>query len=124
MLLDEYEGLGLHCDPQTQLVVTCEVCKRPATKECWTCGMQICEFCTLKRHWKVTRCLDYSQCTLRPASDYGYHTVTPNHYLAAQSSGSPQMWHPTHSPLYDTDNTLPFFLSLFDTDNILPKFAR
>ena len=36
-----------------QLVVTCEVCRRPATKECWTCGMQICEFCTLKRHWKV-----------------------------------------------------------------------
>ncbi|KAL3154051.1 hypothetical protein ABBQ32_013597 [Trebouxia sp. C0010 RCD-2024] len=52
VLLDEYEGLGLHCDPQTQLVVTCEVCRRPATKECWTCGMQICEFCTLKRHWK------------------------------------------------------------------------
>lgn len=36
-----------------QLVVTCEVCRRPATKECWTCGMHICEFCTLKRHWKV-----------------------------------------------------------------------
>ncbi|KAL3140047.1 hypothetical protein ABBQ38_004327 [Trebouxia sp. C0009 RCD-2024] len=52
VLLDEYEGLGLHCDPFTQLVVTCEVCRRPATKECWTCGMQICEFCTLKRHWK------------------------------------------------------------------------
>lgn len=57
VLLDEYEGLGLHCDPQTQLVVTCEVCRRPATKECWTCGMQICEFCTLKRHWKVRACL-------------------------------------------------------------------
>jgi len=53
LLLDEFEGLGLHCDPQTQLVVTCEVCRRPATKECWTCGMKICEFCTLKRHWKV-----------------------------------------------------------------------
>ncbi|DBA99584.1 hypothetical protein WJX82_005130 [Trebouxia sp. C0006] len=52
LLLDEFEGLGLHCDPQTQLVVTCEVCRRPATKECWTCGMKICEFCTLKRHWK------------------------------------------------------------------------
>jgi hypothetical protein len=39
--------------PALQLVVTCEVCRRPATKECWTCGMQICEFCTLKRHWKV-----------------------------------------------------------------------
>ena len=53
LLLAEFEGLGLHCDPQTQLVVTCEVCRRPATKECWTCGMKICEFCTLKRHWKV-----------------------------------------------------------------------
>ncbi|KAA6419415.1 MAG: hypothetical protein FRX49_10673, partial [Trebouxia sp. A1-2] len=52
VLLDEFDGLGLHCDPQTQLVVTCEVCRRPATKECWTCGMKICEFCTLKRHWK------------------------------------------------------------------------
>ena len=52
-LLDRFEGLVLHCDPDTQLVVTCEVCRRPATKECWTCGMKICKFCTLKRHWKV-----------------------------------------------------------------------
>lgn len=52
VLLDEFVGLGLSCDPATQLVVTCEVCRRPATKECWTCKMQICEFCTLKRHWK------------------------------------------------------------------------
>lgn len=66
MLLDEYEGLGLHCDPQTQLVVTCEVCRRPATKECWTCGMQICEFCTLKRHWKVMTCLCRLQYLLLP----------------------------------------------------------
>eukprot|EP00873_Tetraselmis_striata_P023008 jgi/Tetstr1/443272/TSEL_031306.t1 len=51
-LLDEFEGLGLHCDPNTQLVVTCEVCRRPSTKECWTCGMKICDFCTLKTHWK------------------------------------------------------------------------
>lgn len=53
MLLDEFEGLGLHCEPRTQLVVLCEVCRRPSTKECWTCGMKICDFCTLKRHWKV-----------------------------------------------------------------------
>lgn len=52
ILLDEFEALGLRCDPATQLVVTCEVCRRPATKQCWTCGMHICEFCTLKRHWK------------------------------------------------------------------------
>lgn len=52
-LLDEFENLGLHCNPLTQLVITCEVCRRPSTKECWTCGMKICDFCTLKRHWKV-----------------------------------------------------------------------
>ena len=48
-----FEGLGLHCEARTQLVVLCEVCQRPSTKECWTCGMKICDFCTLKRHWKV-----------------------------------------------------------------------
>lgn len=53
ILLDEFDALGLHCEPATQLVVTCEVCGRPATKQCWTCGMPICEFCTLKQHWKV-----------------------------------------------------------------------
>jgi hypothetical protein len=46
------DNLGLACDPATQLVVICEVCRRPSTKECWTCGMRICDFCTLKRHWK------------------------------------------------------------------------
>ncbi len=59
MLLDEFEGLGLHCEARTQLVVLCEVCSRPATKECWTCRMKICDFCTLKRHWKV-------RCTQQP----------------------------------------------------------
>ncbi|KAK9831834.1 hypothetical protein WJX81_000048 [Elliptochloris bilobata] len=52
MLLDELRESGVHCDPLTQLVVTCEVCRRPSNKECWTCGMKICDFCTLKRHWK------------------------------------------------------------------------
>ena len=46
------DNLGLHCDAATQLVVICEVCCRPSTKECWTCGMRICDFCTLKRHWR------------------------------------------------------------------------
>ena len=53
VLLDGFDGLGLHCEARTQLVVICEVCRRPSTKECWTCGMKICDFCTLKRHWKV-----------------------------------------------------------------------
>lgn len=52
ILLDEFDVLGLRCDALTQLVVTCEVCRRPATKKCWTCGADICEFCTLKRHWR------------------------------------------------------------------------
>lgn len=52
ILLDEFESIGLSCDPATQLVVTCEVCRRPATKKCWTCNADICEFCTLKRHWR------------------------------------------------------------------------
>ena len=42
ILLDEFENIGLTCNPHTQLVVTCEVCRRPATKECWTCKMKIC----------------------------------------------------------------------------------
>lgn len=53
VLLQQLAELGLQCDPLTQLVVTCEVCRRPSTKECWTCGMKICDFCTLKRHWTV-----------------------------------------------------------------------
>ncbi len=56
LMLDEFEKQmtrdGVEVDPRTQLVVVCEVCGRPATTECWTCKMQICEFCTLKRHWK------------------------------------------------------------------------
>lgn len=53
MLLNHLEQIGVHCDPRTQLVVTCEVCRRPATKECWVCTMKICEFCSMVRHWKV-----------------------------------------------------------------------
>eukprot|EP00210_Caulerpa_lentillifera_P003176 g3035.t1 len=52
ILLRTYEDRGFKCDPLTQLVVTCEVCRRPATKQCWTCKMHICDFCTLKQHWK------------------------------------------------------------------------
>jgi len=52
LMLDEFERQGLSVDPATQLVLTCEVCRRPSTCQCWTCGMRICEFCTLKRHWK------------------------------------------------------------------------
>merc|ERR1711977_615615 len=56
LMLDEFEKKltadGREVDPLTQLVVCCEVCSRPATTECWICKMQICVFCTLKRHWK------------------------------------------------------------------------
>ncbi len=35
-LLDELAAGGrLSVNPATQLVVTCELCRRPATKECW-----------------------------------------------------------------------------------------
>lgn len=44
---------GSSIDPYKQLCVTCEVCRRPATKECWTCRMAICDFCTRRQHWKV-----------------------------------------------------------------------
>ena len=49
---DDSEEHVVRIDPMTQLVVLCEVCGRPSTCECWTCGAKICSFCTLKRHWK------------------------------------------------------------------------
>lgn len=70
-LLDEFENLGIQCDPYTQLIVTCEVCRRPSNKECWTCGMKICDFCTLKRHWKVQApplTSSRSPCSIRTAT--------------------------------------------------------
>lgn len=48
---------GTEIDAATQLVVTCEMCGRPATAECYACTMQICSFCTRDRHWKVGVCL-------------------------------------------------------------------
>lgn len=54
ILLDELARGGVTCDPLTQLVITCEMCRRPATKQCWTCGMHICAFCTRRQHWKVS----------------------------------------------------------------------
>jgi hypothetical protein len=52
VLLDEFEWLGMHCDPTKQLVVLCEVCGRPSTKVCYVCEMRFCDFCTRKQHWK------------------------------------------------------------------------
>mmetsp|Transcript_9128 Transcript_9128/g.15666 ORF Transcript_9128/g.15666 Transcript_9128/m.15666 type:complete len:532 (+) Transcript_9128:380-1975(+) len=52
VLLDEFERLGMHCDPTTQLVVLCEVCGRPSTKVCYVCEIRFCDFCTRKQHWK------------------------------------------------------------------------
>ena len=53
-MFKEMSSSGIVCDPLTQLIVLCEVCGRPSTKECWTCKMPICSFCTLKRHWRVS----------------------------------------------------------------------
>ena len=80
LLLDEFEGLGLHCEPSTQLVVTCEVCGRPSTKDCWTCGMRICDFCTLKRHWKVCP-------AVVDQALHGAMTFASMHSLARKSNG-------------------------------------
>ena len=52
-MLDELARLGLHCEASTQLVVVCEVCGRPSTKECYVCELRFCDFCTRKQHWKV-----------------------------------------------------------------------
>ena len=52
LLLDEFEKLGLSCDPSCQLVVTCEVCGRPSTWDCHICGLHCCDFCGRKQHWK------------------------------------------------------------------------
>jgi len=52
-LLRELVAQGVTCDPLTQLVLLCEMCARPATKECWTCGMPICSLCTRRQHAKV-----------------------------------------------------------------------
>lgn len=51
-LLDALEGLGLRCDPSRQLVVTCESCGRPATKDCYACGAPFCDFCARTPHWR------------------------------------------------------------------------
>ncbi|KAF6254987.1 hypothetical protein COO60DRAFT_1641921 [Scenedesmus sp. NREL 46B-D3] len=51
-LLRARAAAGCCLDPAVQLCVTCEVCRRPATKECWTCRMPICDFCTRRQHWK------------------------------------------------------------------------
>eukprot|EP00958_Prasinococcus_capsulatus_P015003 scaffold1590_cov417-Prasinococcus_capsulatus_cf.AAC.8 len=53
IILDEFDRLHPDgVDAATQLVLTCEVCMRPANKVCWVCKMNICDFCTVKRHWK------------------------------------------------------------------------
>ncbi|KAL6755817.1 hypothetical protein V8C86DRAFT_1811078 [Haematococcus lacustris] len=52
LLLEVLHSRGVVCDAATQLVVTCEVCRRPATQRCWTCSADICEFCVRTPHAK------------------------------------------------------------------------
>lgn len=54
VLLGELAARGLQCDALTQLVVTCEVCRRPATLSCWVCSAAICSFCVRTQHQKVS----------------------------------------------------------------------
>lgn len=89
MLLDEFERLGLHCDAAKQLVVVCEVCGRPATTECWTCKMRICEFCTLKRHWKVRRAQRQRACALQRHRRAAAGAVPARHWGRSLPSLSP-----------------------------------
>ncbi|KAG2424123.1 hypothetical protein HXX76_014797 [Chlamydomonas incerta] len=35
-----------------QLVVTCEMCGRPATRACSLCGLDFCSFCARRQHWR------------------------------------------------------------------------
>lgn len=59
LLLDEFEALGLSCDPTCQLVITCETCGRPSNWDCYVCGMRQCDFCGRKQHWKGTHGLHW-----------------------------------------------------------------
>ena len=53
LLLDEFDKrFDGGVDAATQLVVVCEVCRRPSNRRCAICGMAMCDFCGLKRHWK------------------------------------------------------------------------
>ena len=56
-LLHALAASGVVVDARTQLVVTCELCRRPATKSCWVCSAAICEFCTRRQHAKVRACV-------------------------------------------------------------------
>ncbi|KXZ42769.1 hypothetical protein GPECTOR_119g400 [Gonium pectorale] len=38
--------------PASQLVVTCELCGRPATRDCSVCSMPFCSFCARRQHWR------------------------------------------------------------------------
>ncbi|GAX76440.1 hypothetical protein CEUSTIGMA_g3885.t1 [Chlamydomonas eustigma] len=51
-LLAELDSKGVVCDSKTQLVVTCEVCRRPATITCWVCTAAICTYCIRRQHFK------------------------------------------------------------------------
>ncbi len=53
VLLGELAARGMRCDALTQLVVTCEVCCKPATLTCWICSAAICSFCVRTQHDKV-----------------------------------------------------------------------
>ena len=52
ILLDEFDRRFGNVDAYTQLVLVCEVCRRPSNRECAICGMKMCDFCGRKQHWK------------------------------------------------------------------------
>jgi len=40
-------------DPLRQLAVLCELCPRPSSRACWTCGARLCAFCSRRPHYAL-----------------------------------------------------------------------
>jgi hypothetical protein len=40
-------------DPSRQLALLCELCPRPASRACWTCGASLCAFCSRRPHYAL-----------------------------------------------------------------------
>jgi hypothetical protein len=40
-------------DPSRQLALLCELCPRPSSRTCWTCGAALCAFCSRRPHYAL-----------------------------------------------------------------------
>jgi len=50
LMVEELDRLGVEVDSSSQLLVLCEVCGRPSTRECYACNCPFCSFCSRKMH--------------------------------------------------------------------------